>query len=82
MDDVEIAREERGGRGRYVIPVGEEAPEMSCRLDGGATLAILHTGVPSHLGGRGLGQAMVRRAHADARREGRFVVPIPPSRRP
>lgn len=44
--------------------------------DAGATLAILHTGVPQAVGGRGLAGELTRAALDDARAQGLKVLPL------
>ena len=43
-----------------------------------STVAFTHTGVPKPLGGRGLGQKLVRTALDHAKREGLAVLPLCP----
>lgn len=44
--------------------------------DAGATMAILHTGVPAAVGGRGLAGELTRAALDDARAHGLKVLPL------
>ncbi|HEX9207951.1 MAG TPA: GNAT family N-acetyltransferase [Steroidobacteraceae bacterium] len=75
----EIRREERGPSGGHWVTVveGHEAEMTYSRAS--ATLIIIdHTEVPDALRGRGVGQALVRRAVEDARREGFRIIPLCP----
>ncbi|CTQ33173.1 GNAT family N-acetyltransferase [Jannaschia rubra] len=77
-DDIEITREESETKGRYGALVDGHEAEMTWSRAGAATIIIDHTAVPGALRGRGVGQALVRRAVEDARAEGRRIVPLCP----
>lgn len=74
----EVTREESTSKGRYLARLDGVEAEMTYSLAGGHTVIIDHTGVPDALRGRGVGQALVRRAVEDARREKRRIVPLCP----
>ncbi len=74
----EVTREENASKGRYGARLDGVEAEMTYSLAGGHTMIIDHTGVPDALRGRGVGQALVRRAVEDARREKRRIVPLCP----
>lgn len=60
--------------GRYEIAIGAQVAVADYELVDGRQV-FTHTFVPSELRGRGLAEALVRRALADARTAGRKVVP-------
>ncbi len=75
----EIALEEDGGRGRYVIklPDGLEA-EMTFQRQNtpdGVLMIIDHTGVPEAHEGKGLAFQLLTRAVADARAQNSKIRP-------
>ena len=65
-------------RGRWVADVDGHAAEMTYSRASPSLIIIDHTGVPDALRGRGVGQALVRRAVEDARRDGFRIVPLCP----
>lgn len=75
----DIAHEERESRGRYYWrePGGLEA-ELTYSKAGDHLIIIDHTGVPRELAGKGIGQALVERAVADARASGKSILPLCP----
>jgi predicted GNAT family acetyltransferase len=73
-----IQRQEGETKGRYFVRIDEAEAEMTYSRLGKHTIIIDHTGVPKELGGRGIGQALVRRAVEDARAEGRKIIPLCP----
>ncbi len=73
-----VSREESSSKGRYLARLEGHEAEMSYSLAGGHTIIIDHTGVPDALRGRNVGQALVRRAVEDARREKRRILPLCP----
>lgn len=73
--DVEIRREDQGGRGRYHLVVdGKEAGELDYRVHDGRRV-FTHTGVRDAYEGNGLASQLARRALDDARAEGVQVIP-------
>jgi predicted GNAT family acetyltransferase len=75
VSPADIAREDRGARGRWVVTVDGHQSEMTYSRVSPALIVIDHAEVPDALRGRGVGQALVSRAVADARREGFRVIP-------
>lgn len=79
MTDVEISirREDENGSGRYVagLPGGPDAVMTYRRLDA-ATIAIDHTFVPPAYRGQDIARKLVERGIADARAEGKKIVPV------
>ncbi|QDY99810.1 N-acetyltransferase [Nitratireductor mangrovi] len=75
----EIALEETGSKGRYVLraPDGAEA-EMTFSKVGERQLIIDHTEVPEAFRGQGAGVRLVERAVADARAAGKTIIPLCP----
>ena len=61
-------------RGRFSATVDGHECELDYRLDGGV-MTILHTGVPSAVGGRGIASALTLAAAQYARGEGLKVYP-------
>jgi len=74
--DYEIEREDGEHKGRYVIRFGGHEAEMTYSKAGASRVIIDHTGVPDALRGRGLAALLVERGVADARREGKTVIPL------
>ena len=73
-----ISREETDSKGRYSALVDGHEAEMTYSRAGTALVIIDHTEVPDALRGRGVGEALVRRAVEDARAEGKRIVPLCP----
>ena len=78
MSDPPIEREDGETGGRYVVRLAGHEAEMTYSRAGAKLIIIDHTGVPSELGGRGVGQALVLRAIEDARTEGFRIIPLCP----
>jgi len=80
-DSIEITREDRDSGGRYLHRGadgrGPEA-EMTFSKAGAQLIIIDHTGVPDAYRGQGVGLALVERAVADARAEGKRILPLCP----
>lgn len=78
-DDIAIALEDRGDKGRYVLkgPDGAEA-ELTFNKVGARQIIIDHTGVPDAFRGQGVGARLVARAVEDARAAGKTVIPLCP----
>ncbi len=75
---MDIRREESETGGRYVVVIDGHEAEMTYSRAGTSRIIIDHTGVPSELGGRGVGKALVERAVMDARAEGFKIIPLCP----
>ena len=76
---VVITREDKPNGGRYVGRVeGKPEAEMTFSKAGEKILIIDHTGVPSELGGLGVGKALVEYMVMDVRERGLKVVPLCP----
>ena len=78
MTDIKITREDGTSGGRYVTTVNGHEAEMTYSRAGTSRIIIDHTGVPSELGGLGVGKALVFRAVEDARKEGFMIIPLCP----
>ncbi|MFC3612735.1 GNAT family N-acetyltransferase [Lutimaribacter marinistellae] len=78
MSEFDIHREEGESKGRYWLVLDGHEAEMTYSRLGNASIIIDHTGVPDALRGRGAGEALVARGVADARAEGRKIVPLCP----
>lgn len=76
--DLAIEREENGSHGAYRAIVEGHKAEMTCSRTGEHLIIIDHTAVPDALRGRGVGQALVARAVADAREGGFKIFPLCP----
>ena len=71
-----ITRDEADGRGRYSSPtVSSGTAELTYRWAGKKRIIIDHTYVPPSARGRGIAEALVRRAVEDARVAGVLVRP-------
>ena len=74
----DVALEETGSKGRYVIREdGQEAELTYSRLSDRLVIAD-HTGVPDALRGRGLGERLVEHLVAEAEAKGFRIVPLCP----
>lgn len=72
----DIHREEGPRGGRYIATIDGHEAELTYSRTKENLLVVDHTGVPSVLGGRGVGQALVERAVMDARAEGTKLLPV------
>lgn len=72
-DDIEITREQNETKVRYLVTIDGHNAEMTYSRAGERRIIIDHTAVPDALRGRGVGQALVRRAVEDARANGRTI---------
>ena len=77
IDEVEVAREEAGTRGRYVVYLkdGHEAELTYARREGNVLVAD-HTYVPHEFRGQGIADQLVGALIENARREGTKIVPL------
>jgi predicted GNAT family acetyltransferase len=73
-----IEREDHASGGRWHVEVDGHEAEMTYSRASATLIIIDHTSVPDALRGRGVGQALVARAVADARREGFRIIPLCP----
>jgi uncharacterized protein len=73
-----IEREEASSKGRYVLGFDGAEAEMTYSRAGETMIIIDHTEVTGAMRGRSVGQALVRRAVEDARKEGRSIIPLCP----
>ena len=78
LSKFDIQRSETDSGGRYFVSMDGHEAEMTYSRAGKSIIIIDHTGVPPELGGRGIGQELVKRAVDDARAEGRKIVPLCP----
>ncbi|MGN6585556.1 MAG: GNAT family N-acetyltransferase [Rhizobiaceae bacterium] len=77
-DGLKIEREDAGSKGRYVYRAGGNEAEMTFSKAGGHQIIIDHTEVPDAFRGQGIGLQLVERAVADARSEGKTIIPLCP----
>jgi predicted GNAT family acetyltransferase len=77
-DDVKIEREDNGSKGRYVYHADGQEAEMTFTNVGTHQIIIDHTGVPDAFRGQGIGLRLVERAVADAREQGKTIIPLCP----
>jgi len=79
LDPASIHREDSSpSRGRWLAVVDGHEAEMTYSRASPPLIIIDHTAVPDALRGRGVGQALVRRAVDDARREAFRILPLCP----
>lgn len=78
MNPEAITRDEGPTKGRYRYAGEGGEAELTYSRAGAAMLILDHTEVPSAFRGQGVGAALVARAVADARREGRQLLPLCP----
>ena len=76
MTEAEIHREESDTKGRYWIEMDGHVAEMTYSRADENTIIIDHTGVPDAFRGQGIAKKLVERGIADARAEGRKIVPL------
>lgn len=77
MSDIE--REDTGSKGRYFFKgAGGDLAEMTFSKAGASQIIIDHTEVPDAFRGQGVGLKLVERAVADARSEGKTIIPLCP----
>ncbi len=77
MSDVE--REDGSSKGRYVFRGADGAvAEMTYSKVGASQIIIDHTEVPDAFRGQGVGLKLVEQAVADARAEGKTIIPLCP----
>lgn len=74
-EHLEIGRDFNNDGGRYWIEAGDGSAELTYRSRGGGVIVIDHVYTPPEARGRGLGEALVERAVADAREWGLKIVP-------
>lgn len=77
-DELRIEREDTGSKGRYVYRSGGNEAEMTFSKAGTHQIIIDHTEVPDAFRGRGIGLHLVEHAVADARSEGKTIIPLCP----
>ena len=75
-DDLRIEASETGGRGRYAVAVEGGAAELTYSRPYPYLIVIDHTYVPRPSRGRGVAEALVRRAVEDARASGARILPL------
>ena len=73
-----IVLEETGSKGRYVYRADGAEAELTFSKAGEGLVIIDHTGVADAFRGQGVGQALVARAIADFRAQGKKVLPLCP----
>lgn len=80
MSATSITREEGDTKGRYVAQVAGRAGrgEMTYSRAGDTLIIVDHTDVDDSLRGLGVGAALAERLVADARAEGRRLIPLCP----
>lgn len=78
MADIHVFREVSGNRGRYVARVDgrDGEAELTYVLRDPNLISANHTGAPANLRGSGAAQVLVERLVADARTEGRRIIPL------
>lgn len=79
VDPGSIALEDiSSSKGRYVYRSDGEEAYMTFSRAGQSRLIIDHTEVPEAFKGQGIGAALVERAVADAREQGKTILPLCP----
>ena len=78
MSELQIRRAESESRGRYVTTVDGVEAELTFSKAGAGMIIADHTGVPSEIGGRGIGLALAEAMVADARKDGIKIMPLCP----
>lgn len=74
----QVAREDAGSKGRYVMVVDGVEAEMTYSRVSDSLIIIDHTEVPAALRGRKVGEQLVLQAVEDARRGGVSIIPLCP----
>lgn len=78
IDPNDISFEDGGSKGRYVYRAEGAEAEMTFTRAGEGLVIIDHTGVPDAFRGQGVGAALVAKAVADFRAQGKKVLPLCP----
>lgn len=78
MSDITVTHEESPTRGRFVAMVDGYEAELTYSRAGDHQIIADHTGVPSEIGGLGVGSALTRAMIEDARARGLKIVPLCP----
>jgi len=78
VDPTAITLEETDTKGRYAFSEGGHTAEMTFSKAGATLIIIDHTEVPDAFRGEGVGLALFTRAVADARADGRKILPLCP----
>ena len=78
IEPKDIDLEETGSKGRYVYRADGAEAELTFSKAGEGLVIIDHTEVPAAFRGQGVGQALVTRAVADFRAQGKKVLPLCP----
>ncbi len=78
IEPAAIQREDRKTGGRWYVVVDGHPAETTFSRASANLIIIDHTEVPDALRGRGVGQALISRAVADARAEGFRILPLCP----
>ncbi|WP_246727860.1 GNAT family N-acetyltransferase [Chelativorans sp. Marseille-P2723] len=77
-DPMQIEYEDFGGKGRYLYRLDAHEAELTFTKAGTGKIIIDHTEVPKVFRGRGVGEALVTHAVADARKKGVKIIPLCP----
>lgn len=77
-DALPIEREENESKGRYWVRLDGAEAELTYSRAGHRMIIIDHTSVPDAMRGKSVGKLLVGRAVADARVEGRSIIPLCP----
>lgn len=76
--ELPIEREEGESKGRYALRMDGAEAELTYSRAGTRMIIIDHTSVPDAMRGKSVGKLLVGRAVADARAEGRSIIPLCP----
>ena len=78
MEQVQIERQNEGGRGTYVatVPGIDGAGRLAYRQESPGLIAAVHTETSDALRGKGVGVKMVERMVEDARAEGTKILAL------
>jgi uncharacterized protein len=77
IEELQVEREDGETRGRYVIRLpGDLEAELTYGRRDGTTIVADHTYVPPEMRGHGLAEKLVARLMAEARSEGKTIVPL------
>jgi len=78
--DLQIEHERTAGGGRYFVRIegSDRDAELTYAVRGDHLISANHTYTPRALRGQGIARALVERMVADARAEGRRILPVCP----
>lgn len=80
MSNIQIERQDTDTKGRYVATIDgiEGEGDLTFSKASDTLIIVDHTGVPDNMRGKGVADALAKRAIEDARSAGQKIVPLCP----